>query len=75
LKLRFRVVSVTLQEHRDGGRAATVRLVPARHEDNRAIWELSPAGSIELHGVIPRTTEELYVGADIDVTLEEAAGA
>ncbi|MGH8259394.1 MAG: hypothetical protein ACREUG_06850 [Steroidobacteraceae bacterium] len=49
-----------------------MRLIPVRHDDNRVLWELPPAGTIELHGIIPRTTEALNVGTDIEVNLDEA---
>ncbi|MGH8260339.1 MAG: hypothetical protein ACREUG_11675 [Steroidobacteraceae bacterium] len=72
MKLKFRVASMTLSQGHDGGRYATVRLVPTRHDDNRVLWDSPPAGSIELHGIMPRNTETLAVGSEVDVTLEEA---
>lgn len=72
MKLKFRVVSVMLQELRDGQRVANVRALPSRDEDNRVLWDLPPAGAIELHGIIPRNADVLQVGADLDVTIEEA---
>jgi len=73
MRLRFRIIEAKLNEARDGSRFASVRAVPTRHQDNRVLWEAIPTGVLELNGIIPRTADALRVGAEIELSIEEAS--